>query len=129
MAVGRPSKLPEILANNELKEKLVEMAKDGASLCQLYVEMGISKSTGNEWKDRNSEYYSREFSDFISELQTYAQAYWEGLGRDCLTWEKFQATVYNKQMQGRFKDDWRDSHHVENTGNLTINVQKAFKDE
>lgn len=126
MLTGRPSKLPDILANEELHEELMEMAKVGASLCQLYVKMGISKQTAKRWKDKDGEYYSEGFCDLIDELQTFSQAYWESMGQDCLTWEKFQSSVYNKQMAGRFKDDW--GHHITTENKSQVEDLRKPKD-
>lgn len=104
--MARPSKLPEILANEKLIEELHKMAEEGASLCEMYVKIGINKDTAADWKNPESPRYSVEFSVLIKDLIVKSQAWWERLGKNCLTWDKFQATVYNRQMQGRFKDDW-----------------------
>lgn len=105
-AGGRPSKLPDILSNEKLIEELHAMAEEGHGLVSFYVKMGINKSTANEWKNPESDYYSPEFSNLIHDLYVKSQDWWERKGRDCLHDDTLNAALFNKQIMGRFKDDW-----------------------
>lgn len=123
---GRPSKLPSVL---EKREELIELAKQGASKTELYVAMGITKGCAGRWCDSGDDRFQSKFVDLIDELTTYAQADWEKLGRTCLTMDKFQAAVYNKQMAGRFPNDWRENNKQEDRTPVIINVNKSFPNE
>jgi hypothetical protein len=88
--------------------------------------MGITKGCASRWTNPNDERHQPDFVNLIDELATYSQCWWERTGRSCLTWDKFQATVYNKQMAGRFPDDWRESSRQEDKAPVVINVNKHF---
>ena len=118
---GRPEAIPKVLAK---RDKLIAMAKEGASKCELYVEMGITKGCASRWCNENDDRYQPDFVNLIQELTVLSQAWWERLGKDCLNMEKFQATVYNKQMQGRFKDDWA-PHSTQTIESTNTNTNKG----
>lgn len=104
--MARPSKLPDILANEKLIAELHKMAENGHGLVAFYVKMGINKDTAADWKNPESERYSQEFSDLIKDLYVKSQAWWEQKGLESLNDDTLNTALYNKQMMGRFKDDW-----------------------
>lgn len=109
--VGRLSKLPEVLAR---EKEIIEFAKAGASKNEIAALVGITKETMRDWRDKKSPRFSQEFSDLIQIAETYSQAWWEKVGRTAIYEKEFQSALFNKQIAGRFPDDWRDTARREN---------------
>jgi hypothetical protein len=62
--VGRPTKYnPDVML-----PKLKELAERGALLEEVPCELGIAKSTMNEWANPGSDFYQEEFSVALKEV-------------------------------------------------------------
>lgn len=120
MRTGRPPKYKP-----EFEDMLIEMGKQGKTITQMAVGLGIAKSTLYEWDKTN-----KNFSDALTRAKEISQAYWEQIGHDALFAEKFQASVYNKQMSNRFPEDWRDNSGVDLTskGEKIENIKRVVVD-
>jgi len=73
----------------------------------MAAEIGVSKDTLYRWVKEFP-----EFSDAVSLAVTFSQQWWEDCGQDNLNADKFQATVYNRQIRNRFREDHGDVAEV-----------------
>jgi len=99
---GRPSKYdPAFCAS------IIEMAKEGKGPAEWAAAFDVSKQTVYTWKDVHP-----EFLDAWTRANTHLQAWWENAGRSGMASDRFNATVWQKNMNCRFRDDWRDQSDV-----------------
>jgi len=106
---GRPTKYKE-----EMCDRIIELFKEGYSICEICLDLDISKQTFYRWKEEN-----RIFSDSIKKGVDFSQGWWEKQGREGLfsnndpMSNKINPTVWFMNMKNRFQQDWRDKHEVE----------------
>jgi len=99
---GRPSKYKP-----EFCERVVQMGSEGKGVAEWASAFGVAKSSIYEWKAAHE-----EFSDACSRAETECQAWWESAGRVGMVSDKFNGTVWQKNMNCRFRDDWREQTDV-----------------
>lgn len=100
---GRPTKYKKILA-----KRLPEMFKDGQSVCEVCVDLGIHKDTFYEWVKLYP-----EFSDAYKKGLSLSQGWWEKLGRGGAAGKiEIQPATWIFNMKNRFHDDWKDKHEI-----------------
>jgi hypothetical protein len=110
--VGRPSKYKP-----EYCEQALELGKAGKSKAQIAARLGVSRPTLDAWTEEHP-----EFLYAVNRARDLALAWWEDQGQDGLTADKFNATAFIFQVKNRFRDDYRDKHEVENSGELGLTV-------
>jgi hypothetical protein len=91
---------------------IMELAEVGASLMEICVAVGIVRETAYDWMRPESDRYCKEFSDTIRAARAVSQAWWEKKGRENVGNKDFNTALFNKQIAGRFPDDWRDTSTV-----------------
>lgn len=99
--------------NPSMCSTIIEMGKEGASLTEMAVKIGISRETFNQWRHKNE-----VFESAVKEALAHSQAWWEERARDA-TFGKipgFNATAFIFQMKNRFGQDYRDVHRTEVSG-------------
>jgi hypothetical protein len=118
-ARGRPPKY-----RPQFCDEIIDLGKQGKSMAQMASYFDVSRGTIDVW----AEAYP-EFLEALKRAQAHAQDYWEQLGRDMLTADKFHSAVWTKIMQARFRQDYTEQtkttidyngsvevrHKVENT--------------
>lgn len=107
--IGRPTDY-----RPEYCQKVIELGKEGKSYTQIASALDISKQCLYEWIAKH-----KDFGDAMTRARQESQTWWENIGQVALFADKFQPTVYNKAMQCRFPEDYRD--------NLTLNNQQLDK--
>lgn len=111
MLTGRPHKYdPETM-----DAKILELAEAGGSFVEMCCAIGICRATGYNWMDEKHASFQQSFLDIIKKARSISQAWWERQGRTQLENSKFNATLFNKQIAGRFPDDWRDVSRLDHT--------------
>ncbi len=104
MAFGRPTKYKP-----EYCEKVIELLKQGYSLCEIALELDIAVDTLHEWRKRY-----KEFSDAINTGRGFSEGWWTSNGRLNLhNKETFNTTLWYMNMKNRF--GWRDKSEQEIT--------------
>lgn len=94
--IGRPSKYaPAYCA------AVIERSSQGWSLAEFAAECGVARSTIDQW---GVDY--PEFSEALTRAKAAEQAWWERSGREGLTAERFNAAVWKKSVEARFRDDY-----------------------
>ncbi|WP_199925224.1 hypothetical protein [Neorhizobium sp. SOG26] len=106
MAGGRPSKYDPAYC-----EQVVEHMKDGASLTSFAAEIGVARSTINEWIDQNY-----EFSEAVKRAKAKCAAWWEALGRKNAQQGGGNATLVIFGLKNMAGEDWRERASMELSG-------------
>lgn len=104
--VGRPTKYKP-----EFCDLIRELAATGAGPASWAVKCGVDKASLYEWKA-----VYPEFSTAFNEAKAIEQDWWEQQGRQALWADKFQASVWHKSMQARFREDYTETQRTEITG-------------
>lgn len=101
---GRPSEY-----RVEFCERVVELGREGKSVAQIAADLGYCKQTIYTWKDKHP-----EFAEAMAFAMTLSQAWWEGKAQDNLATPGFNATLWAKNVNCRFSDDYaeRQKHEV-----------------
>lgn len=109
-------------------EKLPDMFRDGQSVLEVAVNLGISRATYYNFEKEHP-----EFLDASTRGKELSQAWWECQGRENL-WDtreydaetkvsvdrKFNDRLWNKNVSCRFRNDWTDKSEIEHSGHVTI---------
>ncbi len=108
--VGRPTGYRE-----EYCEAVIDLGRAGKSITQIACALDINKSQLYDW-----EKMFPEFGNALARARQEAQCWWEDKGQTGLDADKFQASLWAKQVSCRFPDDYRDKTEKHITGNLTL---------
>jgi transposase-like protein len=106
MAGGRPTDY-----NPDFCERVIELGKQGKSVTQIACALDVVKSTLYLWEQEHP-----EFSDAMKKARQHAQTWFEEIGQNALFADKFQASLWNKQVTCRFPEDYRDTVRNEHAG-------------
>lgn len=100
MPAGRPTKYDPAFC-----DKVIELAREGASKAEIALELDICYDTFSVWQKDIP-----EFSEAVKKAERLSQGWWEQKGRKATFGEVegFNATSYIFNMKNRFKHDWRD---------------------
>lgn len=117
-AGGRPTAY-----NPEWIDMLPDMFREGQSVLEVAVKLGISRAS---YYNFEKEY--PEFLDASTRGKEISQAWWEEVGRTNLTdiaeyqgtSYKFNDRLWNKNVSCRFRNDWTDKSEIEHSGHVTI---------
>lgn len=112
MSGGRPSKYDPSFC-----DRVLELAREGASKAEMALDLGIAYSTFDVWQNDNE-----EFSEAVKAAEKISQGWWEKQGRIATFGgiQNFNATSFIFNMKNRFKEDWRDKVEQENSGTMRL---------
>jgi transposase len=104
--VGRPTKYcPEFC------ELAIEMGKLGYSPAMIACEFEIDKASMYHWGDEHA-----EFLTALRAAKTYEQGWWEREGMGGLRSRDFNANLWVKSAQARFREDYTERKETAVTG-------------
>ena len=103
---GRPSKY-----RPEFCDRVIELGKIGASRVEIAYELGVDRKTIDNWSVAHA-----EFLLALTRAKEAEQVWWERKGRDNLSAQSFQSSMWSRSMAARFPDDWRETSRQERTG-------------
>lgn len=106
MPAGRPT-----LYRKEFGDIIIEKGKEGKSINQMALAMGVHKDTLYEWVK-----VYPEFSDCFKLAVAYSQGWWEDFGQANMATNTLNAAIYNKQMATRFRQDYAEITRTELSG-------------
>ena len=108
--VGRPSKYDPAYC-----EQVIELGKEGKSVEQIAVRLGVGTRTMYEWRDVHP-----EFSHAMEVAKECEQDWWESVAQRHMLEEKdapkINATIWSRSMAARFPRKYRESIKQEITG-------------
>lgn len=108
--VGRPT-----LYKPEYCDVVVDLGKQGYSLIQMCAHFDITRQTIDNWSENNP-----EFLEALSRAKVHCQHWWESMAQTGMLLGSggFNAAVWKKSMEARFRDDYTERKEVHNTGEL-----------
>lgn len=115
-AMGRPSKYKP-----EYCEVVIKLGKEGKSLVQMAAHFDISRQTIDNWAENNP-----DFLEALLRAKVHAQNWWEDAGMKGMVGDKFNAAVWKKSMEARFREDYTERKEVtgEGGGAFTVVIHK-----
>ncbi len=103
MPAGRPS-----LYDPSYCDQVIELGRSGFSVVEMAADIGVSRNTlETVWPAAHP-----EFLEALGLARDISQAWWERQGRENLTADKFQGSLYSRSMAARFPKDWREKQLV-----------------
>lgn len=116
--VGRPS-----VYNPSMCQQVIEWGKLGKSKAWMAAELHITRDTLWQWIS-----VYPEFSDAIQIAELHSQKWWEDMGQQGMLMPGFNAGIWTKSMNARFRKDWGETKTTEITGAgggpIEVSVQK-----
>lgn len=112
--MGAPTKY-----NPMFCEEVIELGRAGKSITQIACALDVAKKTVYNWMDEHE-----EFLHAMTRARELSQGWWEDKGQIGLEADKFNATLWSKQVSCRFPDDYREttrqeSQQLDKDGNPT----------
>lgn len=108
MAGGRPTKYEQRFC-----DEVIEHMKDGASLTSFAAEVGVARSTINEWIDNQP-----EFSEAVKIGKARCAAWWEKLSRIGASGAApVNPTLIIFGLKNMAAEDWREKQEIDHTTN------------
>jgi hypothetical protein len=92
---------------------VVELGKAGKSLAQMCANFDISRQTIDNWAEAHP-----EFLEALSRAKMHAQSWWEEQGVSGMTADKFNAAVWKKSMEARFREDYTERQEIDHSGKI-----------
>lgn len=108
--IRRPTKY-QVKFNDEV----VGLGREGKSIAQMCSHFDISRQTIDNWADEHP-----EFLEALSRAKVHMQAKLEEMGFTGLVNRDFNAAVWKKTMEARFRDDYTERREQNNTGNVAL---------
>jgi transposase len=85
-------------------ERVIELGKQGASVVEMAVDIGVSRSTlETNWPAAHP-----EFLEAFTHARECSQVWWEKAGRVGMVDNTIYASIWSRSMAARFPRDWRE---------------------
>lgn len=82
-------------------EAVIELGKNGKSKAQMASHFDVSRQTIDNWAAAYP-----EFLEALTRAMAHCQAWWEDKGQAGLVVPGFNAAVWKKSVEARFRDDY-----------------------
>jgi transposase len=105
----------------EMIDIIMPLLKEGASIEEIGLELGIGYSTLYTWMEKHP-----ELMEAIKQGREFSKGWWMKQGRISLREKEFNPTTWYMNMKNRF--GWRDKHEVDvSVDETTEKVKEAKK--
>jgi hypothetical protein len=104
--VGRPSKYKP-----EYCERVIAMAKEGKGWANYAAEFEVDRASLYDWAASHE-----DFSTALMRAKVLEQQWWEDQARENLKSREFNANLWIKSAQARFRDDYTERKETAVTG-------------
>lgn len=91
----------------EYCEQVIELGKEGKSPAQMAAHFDVCRQTIYNWQDQHPEFLAA-----FNRAMAHCQNWWEDQGMKGMVADKFNANVWTKSMQARFRDDYTERREV-----------------
>jgi hypothetical protein len=108
--VGRPTKYDPSFC-----EEVVKMGKLGKSLAQMAAKFDVARATIDLWVRDHP-----EFMEALNRAKVHCQAWWEDQGQIGMVSPGFNAPVWKKAVEARFRDDYTERQQVQHSGGIQV---------
>ena len=112
---GRPTKY-----RPEYCETVIEVGSRGGWLCEMAEACDVVRSQMDVWAEAHP-----EFSEALTRAKQKAQAWFEEKGREGLTAERFNSSLWAKQMSARHRDEYTDRKELSGPGGAPIRTEEV----
>ena len=104
---------------------IIAMGKEGASQKMMWSQLGISKTTADNWK--------KKYPDFAEALEialVHAQSYWETQLLANVENKNFNSRLVEIALRGQFQQDYRETRDtkIDLKAEVKIDFQKEIND-
>ena len=110
MTAGRPTKY-----ELQFCETVIELGKQGKSRVQIACFLDVDPKTLRDWAETHE-----EFSLALSRAKAEEQNWWETEAQLNLKSREFNAAVWKKSVEARFRDDYTEKKEFEHSGGLNL---------
>ena len=107
----------------EYCEQVIELGKQGKSAAQMASHFGICRFTIDKWAADIP-----EFGEAYAIARAHCQAWWEDAGQSGMYLEKFNAAVWKKSVESRFKDDYTERQELKHEGGFVLQFDPEDED-
>ncbi len=109
----------------EMLQTMIDMGKEGASQKMIWSELGINKSTAEDWKKKYP-----EFADALDLSRVHSQAFWEREILANVGNKAFNSRIAEIALRGQFQEDYRETRDtkVDAKVDVVIDFNKAVND-
>jgi DNA-binding XRE family transcriptional regulator len=112
MTAGRPTAYDPAYC-----EQVIELGKAGKSKAQMASQFDVSRQTIDNWAEAHP-----EFLEALTRAMAHCQAWWENQGQSGLTTPGFNAAVWKKSVEARFREDYTERQEQTVHGDITHRV-------
>jgi len=119
MAGGRPSDYDPSYC-----DVVVKLGKDGKSKAQMCSHLDISRQTIDNWAEAHP-----EFLEALTRAMAHCQAWWEDEAQKNLTIPGFNAAVWKKSVEARFRDDYTERQEIKHGGSIKHTLTEMTDEE
>lgn len=92
-------------------DRVIALGAEGKSPEQISAAIDVPRSTMHRWAEEFP-----EFRAALTRAKELEQDWWESVGQTALFADKFQAAVWSKSMQARFREKYTEKVINEQTG-------------
>jgi uncharacterized NAD(P)/FAD-binding protein YdhS len=100
--------------------EVIKLGREGKSPAQISAIIGVPRTTMRSWTETHD-----DFKAAMEEAKTLEQAWWENIAQENLKADKFQAVLWTKSVQARFREDYTERKDVTTSGTFVIQASKA----
>lgn len=99
-------------------EDVIELGKAGKSKAQMASHFDVSRQTIDNWAQAHP-----EFLEALSRAMAHCQAWWENVGQTGMIAPGFNAAVWKKSVEARFRDDYTERQEQTVTSSVTTRIE------
>lgn len=109
----------------EYCKRVLEIGEVGGWLCEMAEACDVSRATMDNWAESHP-----EFLEALTRAKQKSQAWFERTGRDAMFLDKFNSSLWAKQMSARHPGEYSERQKLEHTGpdGAPLNLKVSFGD-
>ena len=106
-------------------DRMIELGKQGASQKMMWSDIGISKTTADDYKKKYP-----EFAEALDLALVHSQAYWERLMLENAENKNFNTRMVEVAVRGQFQDTYRETKDtkIDLKAEIKIDYAKEIND-
>lgn len=85
----------------EFCDQVIELGKAGKSKAQMAAHFDVSRQTIDNWADAHA-----DFLEALNRAMAHCQDWWETKGQEGMEKPGFNAAVWKKSVEARFREDY-----------------------
>jgi hypothetical protein len=89
-------------------EEVIALGREGKSKAQMAAHFDVSRQTIDNWAAAHP-----AFLEALNRAMVHCQAWWEDKGAKGMEMPGFNAAVWKKSMEARFRDDYTEKREID----------------